>query len=94
MLGGVHRLVRLEEGRVPERDFHVVIAAADQRFERDRVDVVQVDPLEYLVVERQRLVPRELEQDLAEALILVAAAEPIVRLTKTLAKAEFGAARP
>ena len=62
-----------EELGVAERDLQVVKPPADERLQRDGVDVLRLDPLEQLIVERQRLVARQPEQDLAEALVLVAA---------------------
>jgi hypothetical protein len=86
--------IRAQEGRVAEGDLHVVEAPPDERFQRDGVDVMRLDPVEQLVVELHRLLAREPEQDLVEALVLVATDELAVRFAEAAAAAELGAAGP
>ena len=93
-LGGRPGCIRAEERRVAEGDLHVVEPPADERFQGDGVDVMRLDPIEQLVVQVHRLLAGEPEQDLAEALVLVAADELAVRLAEAAAAAELGPAGP
>ena len=93
-LGGRPGCIGAQEGRVAERDLHVVEPAADERLQGHGVDVMRLDPIEQLVVQVHRLLAGEPEQDLAEALVLVAADELAMRLAEAAAAAELGAAGP
>ena len=86
--------IRAQEGRVAEGDLHVVEPPADERFQRDGVDVMRLDPIEELVVQLHRLLAGEPEQDLVETLVLVASDELAVRFAEAAAAAELGTARP
>ncbi len=55
---------------------------------------MRLDPFEQLVIHRQRAVAGVLQQDIAEALVLVAADEPVVGLAESPAMDEVGTAGP
>ena len=93
-LGRGRRRVGLDEDRIAESDLEVIESVPDQGLERHRIDVVGLDALEDLIVELDRLIVRQAQQNLQEAAVGVAAVQLEMDLAQSEAAAEIDAARP
>ena len=90
--GGGH--VGFQEKRVAEGHFQVVEPVTNQRLQRNGIDIMGLDPLQHLVVEVDRLLPRQPQQDAAKARVLVAPDQLVMDLAEPEPAAELGPAGP
>jgi len=67
---------------------------ADQRLERDRIDIARLDALEHFVVKIDGLLVGQPQQDIAKTGVGIAAVELEMDLAKAEPAAEIGPAGP